>query len=79
VHLQGSTFQKNDAILLGLFIKLSLGCLSLLTCWELCLKIVSKELAHTLLVSTVFEVHVRHKTLRLRISIRTLEEHSQVM
>lgn len=79
MHLQSSTFQENDAILLGLFIKLSLGSLSLLASWELCLKIVSEEFAHTLLVSTVFKVHVRHKTLRLCISIWTLEEHSQVM
>ena len=39
---------------------------------------VSEELTHALFVTLLFKVHISHETLRLGISIGTLEEHAQV-
>ena len=43
------------------------------------LKQVCEEFAHALLVAVVFEIHVGHERPRLSVSIRTLQQHPQVV
>lgn len=78
VQFKCSTFQQDDAILLLLGI--NCGCIgSFSPSDELLFENVRKKLLHALLISTVFEVHRCHKTLRLRISVRTFQEHPQIV
>ena len=46
---------------------------------ELRSKVMGEELAHTLLVTAVLEVHVRHKTLRFCVTIWAFQKHSKVV
>ena len=39
---------------------------------------VCEEFSHAFLVSLVFKVHIRHKTLRLRITIWAFKQHSEI-
>ena len=78
MQFQSSRLQQNDAILFLLGVNRRSIC-SLLTCDELLLEQMSKELTHALLVTLVFKVHVSHKALWLSITVRTFEEHAQVV
>ena len=73
MQFQSATLQQNDAILLALFlVGLAIRLITLF-------KNVGEELAHTLLVAAVFEIHISHETLGLSVSVGTLEQHAQVM
>ena len=78
MKFQGSRLEQNDAILL-LFGVDRWGICTLLACDKLLLEEMSEELSHALLVSLVLKVHVSHEALRLGVTVRTFEEHSQVV
>ena len=39
----------------------------------------SEKFTHALFISLLFEVHIRHETLRLSIAIGSFEQHAQVL
>ena len=77
MEFQCSRLEENDAILLLFGVNWRcVGAFS--TCQELLLEHVCEELTHALLVALIFEIHIRHEALWLRVTVGALEQHPQV-
>ena len=65
MHLQSTTLEKNDAVLLGLAV-VNVGVTTQIP------EVVGEELSHALLIALLLVLHVCHEALRLGVPVGSL-------